>query len=73
MERSYFSSEEELTEIVEKIKKEYPVLAEKFKKINDMAREMDEISDEISKHILSGGKFQAFFDKAKDTLRPEGQ
>lgn len=69
MERGYFDDEEVSAKIIEKIKKEYPVIAEKLQKINEKTLELSKICEEISKYILVGEQIQIICEKAKNTLR----
>lgn len=63
-------SEEGLKKVIEELKKEDPVLAEKLTKFYDKSCDLDRITEDIVKYILDPERINKSYEKAKASLAP---
>jgi len=68
--KSNIEGEEQLKKTVDIIKKEDPVLGEKLNKFYEKSCEVDRLSEEIAKYVLSAEKVNGALEKARGALRP---
>jgi len=68
--KTNIEGEDQLKKTAEIIKKEDPVLGEKLTKFYEKSCDMDRLSEEIVKYILSADKVNGAIEKARGALRP---
>lgn len=70
MKKSDIESEEQLKRLIELMKKEDPLLAEKLTKFYEKSCDLDRISEDIIKYLSDVDKVNSAIEKFKSLLHP---
>lgn len=70
LKKTNVASEEQIKKFIDGIKKEDPVLGEKFNKYYDKTCDLDRISEDIVKYLLDADKLNGAFEKYRAAINP---